>query len=30
VAAPETRPRRSHAEAREEAISAIIDIATEA
>jgi AcrR family transcriptional regulator len=29
VAAPETRPRRSHAEAREEAISAIIDIATE-
>lgn len=29
VPATETRPRRSHAEAREEAISAIIDIATE-
>src|SRR4051812_7388503 len=28
VTATETRPRRSHAEAREEAISAIIDIAT--
>jgi AcrR family transcriptional regulator len=29
VSATETRRRRSHAEAREEAISAIIDIATE-